>query len=187
MPLHAASSSTLSLDPNKGDLTIATPEQKHVFGIAAAKNSPGNVCPLYILQVIDASNDHAFIRKTCAGFEFKPGHWHKSFDYYLYDRQTATMREIWSASAIENLNLLVIPSPELSISKTADGYRFQWKGEVASGGALTAYNYNNLYSRQRNKEGKLELVCKDLTIQDEVEGGLCEGRALPLVSNRNTR
>lgn len=49
------------------------------------------------------------------------------------------MRVIWSASAIETLNLLQSPSPELSLGRTSDGYRFQWKDEVASGGAMTPY------------------------------------------------
>ncbi|MTW10513.1 hypothetical protein GM658_07835 [Pseudoduganella eburnea] len=185
MPLLTGSNTMLSLDPTSGKITIASPEQKHVFEFAPAKGSPDNPCPLYIVQVIDASKEHALIRKTCPKFEYKPGRSFKSYDYYLYDRQTATMRDIWSASAMENLSLLQSPSPELSVSNTADGYKFQWKGEVASGGSMTMYNFNNMYIRQRNKDGKLELVCKDMLSgkQGEVESNRCEGGVLPLVPN----
>lgn len=185
MPLLAESKTMLSLDPTTGNITIVSPEQKHVFEFASAKGARDNPCPLYIVQVIDASQEHALIRKTCPKFEYKPGHSFKSYDYYLYDRQTATMRDIWSASAMENTNLLQSPTPELSVINTADGYKFQWKGEVASGGSMTTYNINNLFVRERNKSGKLELVCKDMLSgkHGEVESSRCEGGVLSLVPN----
>jgi len=69
--------------------------------------------------------------------------------------------------------------------RTADSYKFQWKGEVASGGAMTAYNYNNAYTRRRNKTGKLELVCNDMNYGGvgTVEGAACEGGILPRIDS----
>ncbi len=183
MIAHYQSRILMVLDPKSGNLSFRSSAGVHTFNVAMQDKAANNLCPAYNIQVINASSIHAVVRKTCPKFEYKPGQAYKSYEYYLYDRQTATMREIWSASAIENLSLLRSPTPEPSVSINSDGYTFQWKGDVASGGTLMPYNFNNLYTRQRNKSGKLELVCRDMTAgkHGEVESGLCEGGKLSLV------
>lgn len=170
--VHKASGTEIALDAAKGLVVFRSPQAVNAFQIASVPDGTDNPCPKYQVEVVDASAEHAVVRKVCPKYEFGPGREFKSFDYYLYDRATATMRSIWSASAIQNASALKSPKPDPTVVPTAKGYKYQWKDNNAS--------YNNIYERKKNKEGRLELVCKDMSVgkHGETEGGSCEGGIL---------
>lgn len=184
--IHKASNTQITLDGAKGSLTFRTPQHATSFQIASPPGGSDNPCPKYQIEVVDATSEHAVIRKICPKYAYDQGHEFKSFDYYLYDRASATMRAIWSASAIQNVSMLKAPSPDPMVSPTANGYRYQWKGQVALGGSMGTVSYNNVYERKKSKDGLLELVCKDMSEgkQGTTEGGSCEGETLTRTNRR---
>jgi hypothetical protein len=183
MNVHNQGTLSMLLDPRSGNLTFRGPAVSHTFNVAAPGNASDNPCPIYNLQVIDASADHAVVKKTCPMFEYKPGKEYKSYDYFLYDPKTASMREIWSASAIDNVSQLEAPRPEPIVAKLPNGYQFKWNGTVSSGGKPSNRSYNLMFLQERDKRGKLELICRDLAApKSEQSAGGCEGAGLPLVN-----
>jgi len=182
--VHKESNTEVALEADRGLLVFRSPQGRNAFQIATSSGDADNPCPKYQLEVVDASSEHAIIRKICPKYVYAQGHEFKSFDYYLYDRQTATMRVIWSASALQNVSMLKMPIPDPVVTPTARGYRYQWKGQVALSGSLGNVSYNNLYERKKSSSGSLELICKDMSAgkQGEIEVGSCEGGILPLVS-----
>ncbi|HEY0491475.1 MAG TPA: hypothetical protein VGD30_18340 [Telluria sp.] len=181
LELHKKSGLKLELFPSKGDLKFSRPGMAQIFHIAAPRKSKNDPCPEYDLKVLDASADHAVIRKTCPTYEYRPGRRYRGYEYYLYDQRSATMQQIWAASSMENVQQLGIPKPEPLVTMTPDGFTFKWKSEVpGSTGAGTSYN--NIYTRIRAKNGEFILSCRDLSApKGEEAGGTCEGGALPLI------
>lgn len=183
--VHKESRTQLTLEADKGLLVFRTPQRTNTFKIAPPPGADDNPCPKYQIEVVDASAEHAVVRKICPKFEIGRGREFKSYDYYLYDRATATMRSIWSASAVQNVSFLKSPKPDPIVTPTSKGYKYQWKGQVALGGSVGMVSYDNIYERQKSKEGILELVCKDLSVgkKGQTEGGTCEGGILTLTSS----
>lgn len=181
LEIHKKSGLTIELSPTKGDLKFSRPAMAQTFHIAAPRKSANDPCPEYDLKVLDASADHAVIRKTCPVFEYRPGKKYRGYEYYLYDQKSSTMQQIWAASAMENVHQLLMPKPEPAVTKTHDGFTFKWKSE-APGSTGAGTTYNNVYTRVRTKNGEVVLACRDLSApKDEESGGTCEGGVLTLV------
>jgi len=184
--IHKASDTQIKLDGEKGLLTFRTPQRATSFQVASPSGGSDNPCPKYQIEIVDATAEHAVVRKICPKYAYAQGHEFKSYDYYFYDRASATMRAIWSASALQNVSMLESPKPDPVVSPTANGYRYQWKGQVALGGSIETVSYNNFYERKKSKDGFLELICKDMSEgeQGTIEGGSCEGETLTRTSPR---
>lgn len=186
MMVHSQSAISMSLAPQSGNLSFRSPAVVHTFNVAAPGKGSDNPCPVYNLQVVDASDGHAVVKKSCPKFEYKPGREYKSYEYYLYDLKTASMREIWSALAIVNASQLVAPTPEPTVSVTSNGYQFKWTGFVSQGEQPTNRAYNLAFVREADKKGNLKLVCRDLAApKAEHAAGGCEGAGLPLQALTN--
>lgn len=117
----------MRLLPSQGHLSICTPASRHVFAIAHPQGS-GDVCPAYNLHVVDASDVHILLKRVCRKFEYKPGRFARSVTYYLYDKPTGTMRDIWTASASGKDDPLPDAKPTPTIKRIANGYQFDWSG-----------------------------------------------------------
>jgi len=181
LEIHKKSALTIELSPTKGDLKFSRPGMTQTFHIAAPRKSANDPCPEYDLKVLDASADHAVIRKTCPVFEYRPGKKYRGYEYYLYDQKSSTMQQIWAASAMENVQQLALPKPEPAVAKTPDGFSFKWKSE-APGSTGAGTTYSTIYTRIRTKNGEVVLACRDLSApKGEQAGGTCEGAALPLI------
>lgn len=181
LEIHKKSGLTIELSPSKGDLKFSRLGMAQTFHIAAPRKSTNDPCPEYDLKVLDASADHAVIRKTCPIFEYRPGRKYRGYEYYLYDQKSETMQQIWAASALENVQQLLLPKPEPIVTKTPDGFSFKWKSE-SPGSTDSGAIYNNLYTRTRSKNGEVLLSCRDLSApKGEEAGGTCEGGVLPLI------
>lgn len=178
--VHKDSNTELALEADKGLIVLRTPQTVSAFQIASPPGGTDNLCPKYQIEIVDASAVHAIVKKICPKYEYGPGREFKSYDYYLYDRTTASMRSIWSGSALQNVSMLKSPQPDPLVTPTANGYKYQWKGQVALGGSVGNVSYNNLYERKKSKDGRLELVCRDMNVgkHGEIEGGSCEGGIL---------
>lgn len=114
---------SLRLSPAQAHLAIFTPASKHVFAISGAQGT-GTVCPKYNLYVTDASSEHILLKRVCRTFEYKPGRYAKSVTYYLYDQPTATMRDIWTASASGKDDPMPDANPSPLLKRLANGYQF---------------------------------------------------------------
>lgn len=117
----------LRLAPLEGHLIFSAPDSAHVFAVASPASGNG-VCPAYNLHVIDASEVHVLFKRICRKFEYKPGRFARSVTYYLYDRPTGSMREIWSASAGGEEDPLPDARPTPEIRRIPEGYQFDWSG-----------------------------------------------------------
>jgi len=171
--IHKKSGLTIELSPTKGNLKFSRPGVTQTFHIAAPRRSANDPCPEYDLKVLDASADHAVIRKTCPVFEYRPGKMYRGYEYYLYDQKSSTMQQIWAASAMENVQQLLLPKPEPVVTKTPDGFRFKWKSE-APGSTGAGTTYNNIYTHVRETNGDVVLACRDLSApKGEEAGGTC--------------
>lgn len=173
------------LQPKTGQLTFEKNGSKHTFAIAGAPGAKNDMCPRYAIAVVDASVEHALIKRSCFQYEYQPKHFYKSVDFYIYDVPTASMRNIWTA-ATENALLtgaLVTPDPVLKPSKS--GYLLDWTVKDISKSATEIYKVRLLYARKVEKGSKsLSLVCTDLTAPkgENFETGACEGTHLSLIS-----
>lgn len=173
------------LQPKTGQLPFERNGAKHTFAIAGVPGTKNDMCPRYAISVIDASVEHAVIKRSCFQYEYKPKRFYKSVDFYLYDVPTASMRDIWTA-ATEDTTLagaLVTPNPALKATK--NGYLLDWTVTDISKSVTEKYKVQMLYVRKIEKANQsLSLVCTDLTAPkgENVEAGVCEGNRLELVS-----
>lgn len=181
MQVVAASEFRMELDPGTGSLILAAPSRKHVFRIAAPAGTKDDLCPKYELQVLDADADFALVKKSCQGFEYAPGRYHKSADYYLYDAPTSTMRSIWAASLTTKAAPFPDADPEVTIKRVRNGYRFDWVGLFPSDATPVRQEIHNLYTRQPNSKKGVELVCRDARSKTNEGSEMCEDEVLELV------
>lgn len=86
------------------------------------------MCPVYNLHVIDASDLHILLKRVCRKFDYRPGRFARSVTYYLYDKPTGTMRDIWTASVGGNDDPLPDAKPTPAIKRVDNGYQFDRSG-----------------------------------------------------------
>lgn len=171
----------VGLQPKTGLLTFERNGVEHAFAIAGAPGTKNDMCPRYAIAVVDASPDHAVVTRSCFQHAYKPGRFYKSVDFYIYDRQTASMRNIWTG-ATEDTSLagaMVTPNPTLKA--TPNGYLLDWTVKDISKSATDRYKVKLRLVRQMEKSKKsLSLVCTDLTASkgQDIEAGACEGMQL---------
>lgn len=175
------------LQPKTGRLTFEKNGISQTFAIAGPPGGPNDLCPKYALAVVDASAEHAIVKRSCFQYEYKPQRFYKGVEFFLYDMPTASMRSIWNA-ATEDTTLsgaLVTPNPTLKLIK--DGYLLDWTVTDISKSATEKYRMRTKYVRVIPKNGKAPtLTCTDLSASkgEDVEQGACEGAHPELVSKQ---
>lgn len=172
---------SMRLAPAQGYLNLSTPATNHVFKIAE-QNAIDNLCPKYNVSIVDASKTHAVIQKSCPRIQYKPGKFFSSVTYYLYDVPTATMRDIWQASAPGSKDPLPLANPVPVMKVTADGYFFDWEGLHSGGSPASPSVVRNKYVRKTENNTPV-LICIDMAVQGgATEDEMCEGGTLPRVN-----
>ncbi len=167
--------------PAQGLLYFNTPSSNQTFKIDEP-NVPDNLCPKYNLQIVDASDKHAVIQKSCPRIQYRTGKFFSGVTYYLYDVQTATMRDIWRASAVGSKDPLPLADPAPSMKIIDNGYLFDWKGSHPGGSSTTPATIRNKYVR-KVENNKQILACIDMKVQGgAVENEMCEGSTVPKVN-----
>ncbi len=167
----------LRLLSDQGHLAISTPSSKHVFAIARPRGS-GDVCPVYNLHVIDASDEHILLKRICRKFEYKPGRFARSVTYYLYDKPTGTMRDIWTAGASGKDDPSPDAKPTPVVKRIANGYQFDWSGIIAGNPAGQPIEIHNRFTRVADG-AKRTLGCTNVsTGAGRGDASVCEGEYL---------
>lgn len=177
----------MRLIPKKGHLRFEHRGGVDVFEIEQPIDSKRTLCPDYTIKIIDASAEHAVIRKLCIEYEYKPNRYSAGATFYLYDIATHTMRSFMESRTAVKDDAVLFPKSNPSIVKLKDGFDVRWKASFPSNGAIFDFSINNRYQRtsSRNKAGKLELICSDMAApkDERVESGSCEGGGVLLVSS----
>lgn len=175
----------MSLQPQAGNLTFEKLGTVQTFHIAPASATPGDLCPRYGVTIVDASYNHAVIKKSCFQYEYKPKHFYSGVEYFFYDMPTASMRSIWTAST-EDTSLagpLVSPNPIFKMTKS--GYTLDWS-VVDITNSPEKRQIRLGFKREKKKNGKtMEMVCTDLNGQkgESIEQGACDGNRLEVISS----
>jgi hypothetical protein len=176
---------SVQLQPRTGQLVFEKNGIKHIFAIAGAPGAKNDMCPRYAIAVVDASAEHAVIKRSCFQHEYKPKRFYKSVDFYIYDMPTASMRNIWTAATEDTTLAGAMVTPNPSLKATTQGYLLDWTVTDISKSATEKYKVRMLFVRKIEKANKsMSLVCTDLTAPkgENVEAGACEGNRLDLVS-----
>ncbi len=183
MPVVKATGLEMRLDPKLGQLSFTKPGMQHTFTIASSLGDKSSVCPEYSIQIVEASAAHALVRMACLQAEYAPGRYHIGVDYYLYDVETAVMRDIWRAAVNDKNARMPDAKPAPSLKLVPNGYRFDWTGIQPSNGKPSTTVLHNSYIRNTEKSGGKILLCTDLSAPkgEGVEGDMCEGGILPRV------
>jgi hypothetical protein len=172
---------SMRLAPAQGYVYFSTPSSDHAFKIDEP-NTPDNLCPKYNLQVVDASAKHAVIQKSCPRIQYRPGKFLSGVTYYLYDVSTATMRDIWRASAVGSKDPLPLAEPVPAMKIVDDGYLFDWTGLHPGGSSTSPSTIHNKYVR-KTADNKQVLVCVDMNVKGgAVEDEMCEGGVVPKIN-----
>jgi hypothetical protein len=172
---------SMRLAPAQGYLYFSTPFSNQAFKIDEP-NTPDNLCPKYNLQIVDASDKHAVIQKSCPRLQYRAGKFLSGVTYYLYDVPTATLRDIWRASAVGSKDPLPLAEPIPSMKIIDNGYLFDWKGMHPGGSSTSSVTIHNKYVRKA-ESNKPTLVCIDMKVQGgAVEDDMCEGSTVPKVN-----
>lgn len=173
----------MSLQPQTGNLTFEKAGVIQTFHIAPGTGTSGDLCPRYGITIVDASYNHAVIKKNCFQYEYKPRRFHTSVEYFFYDTPTASMRSIWTAST-EDATLagpLVSPNPVFKATKT--GYTLDWSVvDITNSPAKQQVRMG--FKREKGKDGKtMEMVCTDLSGPkgESIEQGACDRNRLELI------
>ncbi len=179
----------MRLDPKKGYLTIEKNGLKQIFQIGAPSSS-NNVCPNYNLEILDASEKHAVIRKKCPLFEYGKNESYRGTDYFLYDMETASMFSFWSGYSDNKVEKFpeASPIPTSNLKITETGYEFKWTGSSKSSLKKEIFSIDAKYIRERNKKTKkLEMRC--INPEDpkgEFTGGPCEKPGAPTILDQRS-
>lgn len=169
---------SMRLAPAQGYLYFSTPASNQAFKIGEP-NTSDNLCPKYNLQIVDASDKHAVIQKSCPRIQYRAGKFFSGVTYYLYDVPTATMRDIWRASAVGSKDPLPLAEPVPSMKIIDNGYLFDWKGLHPGGSSTSSASIRNKYVRKAGNTKQI-LVCIDMKVQGgAVEDEMCEGSTVP--------
>lgn len=187
MPLVKAAGLEMRLYPKLGHLSFSKQGRQHMFSIASPLGSKNSICPQYVIDVVEASAAHALLRMACLKTETAPGRYHMGVEYYLYDLETATMREIWRAAVQDKNAHMPDAKPKPTLKIIPNGYRFDWKGVQPSDNPPSITTLHNSYTRSTDKSGVKGLLCTNLSAPkgEGVEDDMCEGGILPLVVKNN--
>ncbi|MEC5164229.1 MULTISPECIES: hypothetical protein [unclassified Janthinobacterium] len=175
----------MQLNPILGNITFSKSGVEHTFQIASPRGEKGGLCPEYTITVNEASSSHAIIKKSCLRYNYKPGRYFMSVDYYLYDFEIAIMRNIWRSSVQIN-SPLPEAKPTPAVKKIKNGYRFDWIGMFPSDNLPSKMEIHNTYLREKDKKGSNVLICTDTSAPRNkgIENEMCEGEVLTRVSPR---
>ncbi|GJJ04318.1 hypothetical protein RugamoR64_48560 [Duganella rhizosphaerae] len=189
MPVVKAAGLEMRLDPKLGQLSFSKAGLQHTFGIASPLGDKSSVCPEYSIQIVEASAAHALVRMACLQAETAPGRYHMGVDYYLYDAETAQMRNIWRAAVTDKNARMPDAKPVPSLKLIPNGYRFDWSGIQPSDNKPSKTVLHNSYIRSTEKSGAKVLLCTDLNAPkgQGVEDEMCEGGILPLVPAKTAK
>lgn len=183
MSLVKAAKFEMRLQPKEGHIIFTKPGIKHVFKLGNRADSKGNICPNYNVRVLEASSGHAVFRMVCKPFEYPRNRVFMSNQFYLYDVQTATVRNLWTVFGDEKTARFPEADPPITVQITATGYRFDWAGVQTGEDGPIKMNIRNVYTRE--KTGKLAgtLSCADLNFpgREGFESESCQtGILLPV-------
>ena len=189
MPVVKSIGFDMRLDPKLGQLSFNKQGVVQTFKIASAAGDKNTVCPEYAVQVVEASPVHALVSMTCYQYEYAPNRYHMGIDYYLYDAETAVMRNIWRAAVSDKNARMPDPKPTPSLKSIANGYRFDWSGIQTSNAKPSKTTLHNSYIRSTAKNGDKFLVCTNLSAPkgEGLEDEMCEGGILPRVSEKSDK
>jgi hypothetical protein len=183
MSLVRAIKFDMQLQPNDGHIIFTVPGTRHVFKLANSAGSKGNICPSYSVRVLEASNGHVVFRKVCKPFEYLRNRVYMSNEFYLYDVQTATIRNLWTAIGDQKGAAMLEANPPIVVRHTANGYRFDWAGMHPGEDGPVKMHIRNVYTREKNGKLAGTLSCTDLNFpgKEGLESESCQGGILPLV------
>ncbi len=189
MPVVKAAGLEMRLDPKLGHLSFNKQGRQQIFSIASPAGDQNSICPRYVIIIIEASAGHALLRMVCLKTETAPGRYHMGVDYYLYDFETATMRNIWRAAVNDKDAHMPHATPTPSLKIIPNGYRFDWSGVFPSDNQPSKMVLHNSYTRVIEKSGAKGLLCTDLGAPKGkgVEDEMCEGGILPLVAEKGAK
>ena len=174
----------LRLHPARGQIEFMKGGANDLFEIGLPAAPTNLFCRKYFIMVLNASPTHAMIEKSCQESEYKPGRFHSSTSYFLYDSITHSMRSVWESSA----SVKGAPAPAIDtqpmVSVLPNGYELRWKGSYVRDGKTKTVSLHNRYTQKAIDEGMTALICRDLLHPDAgPETGGCEGSVLSLVSS----
>jgi hypothetical protein len=183
MPLVKAAEFEMRLQPKDGHIIFTMPGIRHIFKLANRAGSKGNICPNYSVRVLEASIGHVVFRKVCRPFEYPRNRVYMSNEFYLYDMQTATVRNLWTAVGDQKGAAMPEAEPPITVRPTASGYRFDWAGIHHGEDGPVKMNIRNVYTREKNGKLAGTLSCADLNFpgREGLESESCQGGILPLV------
>lgn len=186
MPVIRSLGFDMRLEPKLGQLSFSKQGVVQTFKIASAAADKSSVCPEYAVQVTEASPIHALVSLTCYQYEYAPNRYHMGIDYYLYDAETAVMRNIWNSAVSDKNARTPEPKPIPSIKIVANGYRFDWSGIQPSNAKPSRTTLHNSYIRSTSKNGDKVLLCTNLSAPKGggVEDEMCEGGILPRIPEK---
>jgi hypothetical protein len=169
----------MALDPEKGEIAFSSKEATHRFELTAPRGDTKPSCPDYTVQIIEASVQHVLIQHTCNQWEYRPNKFRSSVTYFLYDRETASVRSIWANSAVGKGAPLPSADPEPSLKVVSGGFKFDWRPRQENKGGQSQHERHMSFQRKL-LGGKKELVCFDQTFpKSEAEGnGDCQAERL---------
>lgn len=84
------------------------------------------MCPRYAITVVDASTEHAVIKRSCFQYEYQPKRFYKSVDLYIYDMPTASMLNIWTSATEDTTLVGAMVTPNPALKATQNGYLLDW-------------------------------------------------------------
>lgn len=175
----------MQLIPQKGLVRFSAPEMAVAFRIASIPGSKADVCPLYNLKVVEASSEHAVVRKSCPRYEYAPNRFHMDAEYFLFDWRSLTMRSLWFAVSSSKDAPFPDAKPPIKVVPIANGYRFDWAGLFPDDNSPQKIKISNSYIREKRSNGYPVLVCTDLSAAkgEGRENEMCEGRTLDRVDS----
>ena len=183
MPLVKAAQFEMRLQPKDGHIIFTKPGIKHVFQLASPKGSKGDICPEYNVRVLEASSGHAVFRMVCLAFEDRPNRVFMSNQFFLYDVQTATVRNLWTAMRDQKGDRMPEADPPIKVKTTATGYRFDWAGVHPGEDGPIKKNIRNVYTREKSGKQAGTLSCADLNFpgKEGFESESCQTGILLLI------
>lgn len=189
LPVVKAAGFEMRLNPKLGQLSFSKAGMQQSFLIASPRGAKNSACPEYSVEVIEASAVHALIRKTCFRAEYTPGHYNMSIEYYLYDMETAVMRNIWRAVVSDKNARMPDAKPTPTLKVLANGYRFDWSGVQPSDSPPSTTVIHNIYTRNMEKNEGKGLLCTNVSAPkgQGIEDEMCEGGILPQVEEKHAR
>ncbi|WP_338845750.1 hypothetical protein V8J88_18735 [Massilia sp. W12] len=167
----------MQLQPQTGRLVFVQGSKIDAFNAGVPHGAKNNVCPAYQFNVLHAETGMALVRKICPGFEYdqKPGKdakYHREVNYLLYDAKTASLLVLWRNVQSTKGGPKPTPDELPVIKRINNGYELDWRATDLV--EKRKFHIHTRYTAEK-VDGKLELVCRDLTAPKGEEFGVnCE-------------